>query len=130
MYQPAGQQPQDCGALPGLWLRENTTARGKRGAEKGLQWSSEGSCFLLQSQWILRVFSLSVFYLAAVEEQMGLLDCELDLHLQLCKHITLCGEPSINVHITTTFQSLGFTQCNNVNILSLFYFKFTHRNST
>lgn len=36
MYQPAGQQPQNCGALPDLWLRENTTARGNRGAEKGL----------------------------------------------------------------------------------------------
>lgn len=28
MYQPAGQQPQNYGALPDLWLRENTTARG------------------------------------------------------------------------------------------------------
>lgn len=34
MYQPAGQQPQNSGALPDLWLRENTTARGKRGAER------------------------------------------------------------------------------------------------
>lgn len=28
MYQPAGQQPQNFGALADLWLRENTTARG------------------------------------------------------------------------------------------------------
>lgn len=36
MYWPAGQQPQGCGALPDLWLRENTTARGYREAEKAL----------------------------------------------------------------------------------------------
>lgn len=35
-YQPAGQQPQCCWALPDLWLWENTTARGLREAEKAL----------------------------------------------------------------------------------------------
>lgn len=35
-YQPAGQQPQRCGALPHLWLPENTTARGFREAEAAL----------------------------------------------------------------------------------------------
>lgn len=35
-YQPAGQQPRGCGALPDLWLPDNTTARGFREAETAL----------------------------------------------------------------------------------------------
>lgn len=35
-YQPAGRQPRGCGALPDLWLPDNTTARGLREAETAL----------------------------------------------------------------------------------------------
>lgn len=62
MYQPAGQQPQDCEALPGLWLRENTTARGKRGAEKGSAVELRGQLFFAVTMDIKSIFFVCILF--------------------------------------------------------------------
>lgn len=66
MYQPAGQQPQNCGTLPDLWLRENTTARGYREAEKALfvlKLTGKSCVAAIKMGIIIGVLSLPVFYL-------------------------------------------------------------------